>query len=371
MNLLRRPATSVLVALMLVSLALSSAHAAPLTYELVPVGNPGNANDLATGGIYGGVAYDYQIGKYEVTISQYAAFLNAVAKDDVNQLYLPLYSSQMGSDLNVAGISQTGSAGSYSYTVVGPSGATPSGASSAGNRPIAHVNFLNAVRFANWMANGQPTGGQNSTTTEDGAYNVPNWIYGIQMNSTNPNTGAAPTYYIPLENEWYKAAYFSPVLNSGSGGYYKYATQSNTAPGNSLGGVANQANAMRMSDYALCINHDQFPLSNQNYLTEAGAFSGSGSYYGTYDQAGNVAEWNMLSGTVNTRGGLRGSAWGDVVSHAEAGYRYDTASMTSNYNGVGFRLAAPVAVPEPSTYAMALAGLACGGYSMFRRRKQA
>ncbi len=28
-------------------------------------------------------------------------------------------------------------------------------------------------------------------------------------------------------------------------------------------------------------------------------------------------------------------------------------------------------VPEPSTYAMALAGLACGGYSMFRRRKRA
>ncbi len=29
------------------------------------------------------------------------------------------------------------------------------------------------------------------------------------------------------------------------------------------------------------------------------------------------------------------------------------------------------AVPEPSTYAMALAGLACGGYSMWRRRKRA
>ena len=28
-------------------------------------------------------------------------------------------------------------------------------------------------------------------------------------------------------------------------------------------------------------------------------------------------------------------------------------------------------VPEPSTHAMALAGLACGGFSMFRRRKQA
>ncbi len=30
-----------------------------------------------------------------------------------------------------------------------------------------------------------------------------------------------------------------------------------------------------------------------------------------------------------------------------------------------------VVVPEPSTWAMALAGLACGGYSMFRRKKVA
>jgi hypothetical protein len=28
-----------------------------------------------------------------------------------------------------------------------------------------------------------------------------------------------------------------------------------------------------------------------------------------------------------------------------------------------------VAVPEPSTYVMSLAGLACGGYSLFRRRR--
>ena len=59
MNTLRRLTTAALVALMLVSLAMSSAHAAPINYQLVPVGNPGNANDT-TG--YGGVAYDYQIG---------------------------------------------------------------------------------------------------------------------------------------------------------------------------------------------------------------------------------------------------------------------------------------------------------------------
>ena len=37
---------------------------------------------------------------------------------------------------------------------------------------------------------------------------------------------------------------------------------------------------------------------------------------------------------------------------------------------VGADIVTPVtALPEPSTYAMALAGLACGGYSLFRRRR--
>jgi hypothetical protein len=45
--------------------------------------------------------------------------------------------------------------------------------------------------------------------------------------------------------------------------------------------------------------------------------------------------------------------------------------LFENFLNLGFRLAAPVAVPEPSTYAMALAGLAYGGYSIWRRRKQA
>ena len=49
----------------------------------------------------------------------------------------------------------------------------------------------------------------------------------------------------------------------------------------------------------------------------------------------------------------------------------------TNKNGSGQSLkfdqstGALVIVPEPSTYAMALAGLACGGYSLFRRRKRA
>jgi hypothetical protein len=38
--------------------------------DFVPVGNAGNANDPKTGNLYGGVAYGYNIGKYEVTIGQ-------------------------------------------------------------------------------------------------------------------------------------------------------------------------------------------------------------------------------------------------------------------------------------------------------------
>jgi hypothetical protein len=88
---------------------------------------------------------------------------------------------------------------------------------------------------------------------------------------------------------------------------------------------------------------------------------------------GNVEEWNDLAGLAGTQRGIRG---GDRYTN-DAGLFYYNNSFgdpsVSDYQigGIGFRLAAPVAVPEPSTYAMALAGLACGGFSLFRRRKQA
>jgi hypothetical protein len=219
------------------------------------------------------------------------------------------------------------------------------------------------------MANGKPSGAQDSTTTENGVYNVNGATSGNvpAKNVTNPNTSAAPTFFIPNENEWYKAAYYSPTLNSGSGGYYAYATQSNTAPGNQIGGTANQANyapgevrSVTQSD-----DHD----GGQNYLTDVGAFSGSGSFYGTFDQSGNVFQWNDLDGTSGFSRGLRGAGW-NYSSPYTVSSDYRTSSGPSYETSfIGFRLASPVAVPEPSTWVMGLAGLACGGYSMFRRRR--
>ena len=284
---LPRVVISIGVAALLVSLAVP---AYAVTIDLVSVGNANNTNDT-TG--YGGVNYPYQIGKYDVTIGQYADFLNAVAATDTYSLY----NGSMATNLNVAGISRAGSSGSYTYSAIAPSGTTPAGASSPGNRPITYVSWWDSARFANWMANGQPTGAQSSTTTENGAYDVNGATSGNApaKNVTNPNTSAAPTFFIPNENEWYKAAYFDPTLNSGAGGYYTDATQSNAAPGNQIGGTANQAN-YNNGVYSVTQSGGYDPF-NQNYLTDVGAFTNSASFYGTFDQSGNVFQWNDLDGT--------------------------------------------------------------------------
>jgi sulfatase modifying factor 1 len=357
MSLARLPRAvfSVGVAALLGSLAVPAR--AQVTIDLVPVGNAGNANDPATGNVYGGVGYAYQIGKYDVTIGQYTAFLNAVAATDTYSLY----NASMASDLNVAGIAQNGSSGSYTYSVINNGG-------NSANRPITYVSWWDSARFSNWMANGQPTGAQSSTTTENGAYNVNGATSGNApaKNVTNPNTSAAPTFFIPNENEWYKAAYFDPTLNSGAGGYYAYATRSNTAPGNQIGSGANNAN-YNNGLYSVTQSNGYNP--NQNYLTDVGAFSGSGSFYGTFDQSGNVYQWNDLDGTSGSSRGARGGYWDDTLALFVSSSGGFTTDPSIESIGIGFRLASPAAVPEPSTYAMALAGLACGGYSFFRRRR--
>lgn len=110
----------------------SAAHA--VTIDMVTVGNPGNANDT-TG--YGAVAYEYRMGKYEVTIGQYTTFLNAVAQTDT----YALYNANMGANSNVTGIARTGSPGTYSYTVINNGG-------DSSNRPITYVSWFDAARFS-------------------------------------------------------------------------------------------------------------------------------------------------------------------------------------------------------------------------------
>jgi hypothetical protein len=114
-----------------------------VTIDSVLVGNINNANDAATGSVYGAVAYAYKIAKNETTISQYAEFLNAAAKTDS----YGLYSASMTTSY-INGISRSGSSGTFTYSV------NPGSA----NKPITYVSWFDAARFCNWLQNGQQTG---------------------------------------------------------------------------------------------------------------------------------------------------------------------------------------------------------------------
>ena len=302
-----------------------------VTIDWVSVENLNNAADTSG---YGAVSYNYAIAKNETTIAQYTVFLNAVAKSDPYGLYNTL----MGTNLNIAGISRSGDSGNYSYSVIG-----------SGNRPITYVSWYDAARFANWLHNGQGSG-----DTETGAYT----LNGTSSAIITKNEGA--TVWIPSENEWYKAAYYDPTKNSGAGGYWLHANQSDSMTSNNIG-AAGAAN-YRAGDYATTGNNNY--SSSQNYLTDVGAYgSNSDSYYGTNDQAGNVREWNDAVISVWYRG-LRGGDWNDTGAASLDSSIRGVDAPSSQYNDVGFRLA--TSVPEPS--GLVLTMLIGAGFVCHRRR---
>jgi formylglycine-generating enzyme required for sulfatase activity len=118
--------------------------------ETVTVGNPGNPGEqsrIPNGdhNSYGGVAYTYSIGTYEVTAGQYTALLNAVAATDTYGLYHTRMDYDADPSRNGCNIKRHGAPGSYTYSV----------APDWADRPVNYVGFGDAMRFANWLHNGQ------------------------------------------------------------------------------------------------------------------------------------------------------------------------------------------------------------------------
>jgi len=68
---------------------------------------------------------------------------------------------------------------------------------------------------------------------------------------------------------------------------------------------------------------------------------------------------------------LQSPFFGSGVQVAGAGFNTNVGQFVRNNVTDQASTFTVSAVPEPSTCAMALAGLACGGYSLFRRRKRA
>ena len=263
--------------------------ASAVNIDLVTVGNPGNAGELsgaAAGGwgenrVCGAVTYDYRIGKYEVTAGQYTELLNAVAATDT----YGLYNANMWSETYGCNIKQNGSSGNYAYSV----------APDWANRPVNFVSWGDAARFANWLHNGQPTGPQNASTTEDGSYYLNGTTTDEQLMAVTRKANA--TWVIPSEDEWYKAAYYK----SNGRYYFEYPTSSDSLPSNVLGNPTDPGNN------ATYWTSKGGTIGGPYWRTEVGVHENSDSPYGTFDQGGNVFEWDEAA--IGSTRGLRGGCY--------------------------------------------------------------
>jgi sulfatase modifying factor 1 len=297
---------SIATALLTLLAAAWAIPASAVTVDWVTVEDPGNECDPQSAHCFGSVADVYWISKYEVTNAQYAEFLNAVARTDPNRLYR----TSMGIPSAFGGITRSGSAGSYHYSAI----------PGRENNPVNWVSFYDALRFANWLHNDQPTGAQDDTTTEDGAYTIT--TQGISDNSITRNPEAE--IFLSSEDEWYKAAFYDPATSS----FFDYpaATDAQTicfVPG----AFPNTANCGR----------GVVPK-----LTNVGSFTASASPNQTFDQGGNVYEWNesVIDGSFRT---LRGGSAGIAPGFMAASFRIRSLPIGESSN-VGFRVARLVPV---------------------------
>lgn len=319
--------------------------------EFVSVGNPGNApdpvNEGAVPGI-GSVSYEYNIARHEVTNAQYAEFLTTVASTDTNGLYNVNMDTQPS-----GGIMRSGSPGSFTYTVK----------QNMHNKPVVYVSFFDAMRFINWLHNGQPIGMQDLSTTEDGVYAISNGL------SETRALGAL--YFLPSESEWYKAAYHQPAGQGGDNDdYWLYPTRSNSVPAVAIatatGDISNPG--------ANVANHSfgaDWNSSDGNVTTVGSAGPLSESYYGTSDQRGNAWEWNEA---VDISRGNRAGSFQNGEDRMRSTFRGSSGPAAEDRD-IGFRVGAPInAADVPAANGVAILVLAIllvlSGTVVVRRQAQ-
>jgi formylglycine-generating enzyme len=278
--------------------------------DFLNIGNAGNAADT-TG--FGAVPYAYHVGKYE--ISQ-----DAITKATLSDV----------------------TAGPWT-----------------GNQPAATISWYEAAAFVHWL--NTSTGNQaayKDLTFSGGSWSMELWSSADawQLGGENLYRNKDAVYFLPSENEWYKAAYYNP----GGSNYFLYPTASDTAPTAVASGTNAGTAVYKIGGAALAI------------VDSAGGLSP----YGTMGQGGNVWEWNesAFDGINNSssaarafRGGSEGSGEFDLSSSGRL-----SGNPANEFGLVGFRVASAEAAPVPKPGTWAAMAIFAGGaaYAGWRRRRQ-
>lgn len=294
-----KPTALLAASLALLPLAITRADtfgsgANTFTIDFVNVGNPGNGKDEGAGGglyssPYGGVPYVYRMGTYEIP-------LDAITK------------ATAGGLLNVT---------------AGPFGPT---------QPAANMSWYEAAAFVNWL--NTSTGHQAAYNLDVGATALTLWASADawQAGGENLYRHKDAYYFLPSEDEWYKAAYHK---NDGvTANYWDYATASNSIPtAVGSGTAAGTAVYNTVANVPAAVNR-----------------SGGLSAYGTMGQGGNVWEWmesasDGINDSPSENRTLRGDDWSGPETVLRCSSHLSVTLSGSGIN-VGFRVAS---IPEPAS----------------------
>lgn len=313
------------------NITLSATPAEMNAIDPVQVTDAGNQGDSSAYG-WGSVSYEFWIGKNDVTVGEYAIFLNAVAQKDA----LHLYDSRMWSDRWPL-IQRLGpdAQGNFSYQ-----------ASTAMNRyPIIFINYKNAQRYCNWLENGKPSGDEVAGITETGTYDL------LQSTTTIATARKKATFQLPTNDEYHKVTYYKG--GSLSAGFYRYPTQTDTLPqSHSMDpngthnvniGLSSQGTDGRnfLQNVGNTLHLTTFP-----YETYDGCNPRSIGFYGTHDDGCNVAQWTSTTDSSGSFLLVRGADW-DYWDHntniwdpfyyaASTSFRVQTPDAADEH--VGFRV---------------------------------
>ncbi|MFK7909825.1 MAG: SUMF1/EgtB/PvdO family nonheme iron enzyme [Akkermansiaceae bacterium] len=281
------------------------------------IGNAGNSNDGVSGSTaYGGVAYNYRMGVHEVSRGMIDAY-NA---------------DSGGPALTMSDMTSLGGNGA--------------------NRPATGVSWNEAARFVNWLNNSTGHAAAYQFDTTGGNDNIALWEVGdAGYDASNPFRNSNAHYFLPSEDEWYKAAYYDGT----TGTYYDYATGSDTAPTTTSGGTLAGTAVYRDG-----VNPNPAGPAD---ITNAGGLSP----YGTMAQSGNVREWGESGHTAPNDSAaesrlIRGGFWSNGSNLLQSSFRSSNSPPIQG-DFLGFRVAA---VPEPSGVTL----LVVGAMGLLMRRKR-